>query len=280
MKTTELRQRVERYLRGDRRVADLDRIFLGLRDRCYGLPSIREIGDFVAHRDQREKGPVTSKVRDIQLSLESWLAQMDGRMPDLPAAKRISAANLRTATDEQLDARLGVRREVAKSVLAQAIRKLETNRFEKLTSRELAVFNYLATAFVWNPAFTDRQVADDLEKILIKAGALDKNERDAFAAGEAFLALYVTALMHGSSVIMEDGSRFDLVAGFANDQNRIEVKARIELAGWSKPVTAPVCIFWTSLLGSDNCSEALAAAPGSWNGTLEISSDGRLHALA
>lgn len=126
MKPTELRQRVERYIRGDCRVADLDRMFLGLRDRCYGLNSIREIGDFVAHRDQREKGPVTDKVRDIQLSLESWLHQGEGRFPDLAKAKRISAANLRTATDEQLTERFGLRREVVKSVLSRAIRKLET----------------------------------------------------------------------------------------------------------------------------------------------------------
>lgn len=280
MKPTELRQRVERFLRGDRRVEDLDRIFLGLRDRCYGLATIREIGDFVAHRDQREKGPVTDKVRDIQLSLESWLKQGQGQFPDLAAAKRISAANLRTATDAQLAARLGLRREVVKSVLAQAIKKMEADRFEKVTQRERSVFNYLAGAFVWNPAFTDEQVAEDLAAVLIKAGALLKDEREAFDANGAFLALYVTALMHDSAIVMEDGSRFDLVAGFANDQNRIEVKARIELAGWGKPVTAPVCMFWTKLLGTEHCSDDLAAAPGAWSGAIEIDPSGRLAGIS
>ena len=272
MKSTELRQRVERYIRGDCRVADLDRIFLGLRERCYGLPSIREIGDFVAHRDQI----AGVEVRDIQLSLESWLNQGKGRFPDLAAARRISAANLRTATDKQLAARLGLRREVVKSVLTQAIKKMEADRFEKVTQRERSVFNYLSGAFVWNPAFTDVQVAEDLATVLTKAGALFKHERDAFNANRAFLALYVTALMHESTVVMDDGSRFDLIAGFANAENRIEVKARIELAGWSKAVTAPVCVFWTELIGSEHCSEDLAAVPGAWSGAIEIDSSGRL----
>lgn len=276
MKPTELRQRVGRYLRGDRRVADLDRIFLGLRDRCYGLATIREIGDFVAHRDQREKGPVTDKVRDIQLSLESWLRQGEGRFPDLAAAKRISAANLRTATDAQLAARLGLRRDVVKSVLAQAIKKMEGDRFEKVTQREKSVFNYLAGAFVWNPAFTDEQVVEDLASVLMKAGALLKEEREAFDAGSAFLALYVIALMHDSAIVMEDGSRFELVAGFANSENRLEVKARIELPGWGKPVTAPVCVFWSKLIGNDHCSDDLAATPGAWRGAIEINPSGRL----
>ncbi|WP_176593036.1 hypothetical protein [Sphingobium sp. EM0848] len=280
MKLTELRHRVERYISGDCRVADLDRIFLGLRDRCYGLASIREIGDFVAHRDQREKGPVTDKVKDIQLSLESWLAQGEGKIPDLAAAKRISVANLRTATDAQLDARLGLRRDVVKAVLAQAIKKMESDRYDKMTLREQAVFNYLAAAFIWNPAFTDEQVAQDLATVLVKAGALLKDERAAFDGNNAFLALYVTALMHDSAVVMDDGSRFELVAGFANKESRIEVKARIELAGWGKPVTAPICVFWTRLIGTDHCSEDLAAVPGAWNGAIEIDASGRLASFA
>jgi hypothetical protein len=279
MKPAELRQRVARYLRGDRRVEDLDRIFLGLRDRSYGLASIREIGDFVAHRHEREKGPVTDKVRDIQLSLESWLKQGEGRFPDLAAATRIGAANLRTATDAQLTARLGLKRDVVKSVLGLAIKKMEREQFQKVTQLEQTVFNYLAGAFVWNPAFTDEEIAEDLATVLIKAGALLKDEREAFDANCAFLALYVTALMHDSTLVMEDGSSFELVAGFANDQNRLEVKARIELAGWGKPVTAPVCVFWTKLIGSEHCSDDLAATPGTWSGPIEIDPSGRLARL-
>lgn len=276
MKPTELRKRVERYIRGDRRVEDLDRIFLGLRDRCYGLTSIREIGDFVAHRNQRDKGPITETVRNIHLSLDSWLHQGEGRFPDLAKAKRICAANLRTATDAQLDTRFGLRREVVKSVLAQAIKKMEADCFEKVTKREQAVFNYLAGAFIWNPAFTDDQVGEDLASVLTKAGALLAEERDAFDVNRAFLALYVTALMHDSAVVMDDGSRFELFAGFDNDQKQIEVKARIELAGWGKRVTAPVCIFWTNLTGPEHCSNDLAAQPGKWSGAIEIDPFGRL----
>ncbi len=151
MRPAELRQRVERYLRGDCRVEDLDQIFLALRDRSHGHPEIREVGDLVAHRDRRERGPVTETVRNIHLSLDSWLHQGEGRLPDLAKVKRICSANLRTATDEQLNARLGLRREVVKSVLTQAVRKMEAGRFTNVTRREEAVFNYLAGAFTGIP---------------------------------------------------------------------------------------------------------------------------------
>ncbi len=219
---------------------------------------------------------MTDAVRDIHLSLDSWLHQGEGRFPNLAKAKRICAANLRTATDAQLDARLGLRREVVRSVLAQAIRKMDADRFEKVTKREQEVFNYLAGAFIWNPAFTDEQVGSELAGLLTKSGALRSVERAAFDANHDFLTLYITALMHDSAVVMDDGSRFELFAGFDNDQRRIEVKARIELAGWAKRITVPVCIFWTSLIGTDHCSDDLAAVPGKWSGAIEIDPSGRL----
>lgn len=53
-------------------------------------------------------------------------------------------------------------------------------------------------------------------------------------------------------------------------------KARIELAGWGKRVTAPVCISWTKLIGNDHCSDDLAAIPGKRSGAIKIDLSGRL----
>jgi len=61
---------------------------------------------------------------------------------------------------------------------------------------------------------------------------------------------------------------------------RIEVKARIDLAGWGKPVTAPICLFWTKLIVTDHCSEDLAAVSGAWRGAIEIDASGRLASFA
>lgn len=68
-----------------------------------------------------------------------------------------------------------------------------------------------------------------------------------------------------------------LVAGFANKENRIEVKTRVNLAGWGKPVTAPI---WIKLIGTDHCSEDLAAVPSAWTGAIEIDASGRLASFA
>jgi len=268
----------QRLVRGERRSDDLDRLFLALRERSHGRASIKEIGDFVAHRDQREKGPVTQKVRDIFVSFHSWGRISVARLPfTLADIRRVSAANLRIATDAQIQARLGLSRGVAKSVLEQALRKAEKGKDG--TDRERRTVDYFGSAFIWNPAFTDSEVLDDLIHVLGKVGLLDPAERAAFSAVAPFLALYVISLMHGSAVILEDGGRADLIAAFANDQGRLEVKARLIFSDLGKPIFAPVCIFWTALPGIEHCSETLVDDPSRWQGPIEIDPAGKLAPL-
>jgi len=76
-----VRRRVERLLQGERRPDDLTRIFMHMRDRSDGRESVQEIGDFVAHQNDRIKGLVTRSSRrrfkELQFQLEYIL---DGEM--------------------------------------------------------------------------------------------------------------------------------------------------------------------------------------------------------
>lgn len=94
-----------------------------------------------------------------------------------------------------------------------------------------------------------------------------------------FLALYVVTLMHGSVVILENGSRAELFAGCSNDQRRLEIKARLILTDFAKPIIAPVCIFWTSLIADQWCASELLARED-WTGPLEVGPSGLLQEFA
>jgi hypothetical protein len=65
-----LRARVERLLDGDFRPDDVTRLFLYARDRCDGRESVQEVGDFVAHHDERTKGLITRTTRDWYVTAE------------------------------------------------------------------------------------------------------------------------------------------------------------------------------------------------------------------
>lgn len=90
--------RVQRLLSGDCRIEDLDRIFLGLRSRRDSRDSMREIRD--SHRDEREKGPATQRVRDLAAS----------KLHDLHLLLRHFDPNQPFRTREEFRMPLGVRK--------------------------------------------------------------------------------------------------------------------------------------------------------------------------
>lgn len=59
--------------------------FFGLRDRDGSRMSVREIGNFVAHRGERHKGPVTQIARDVFASVDMWSLPMRRRKPSRSA---------------------------------------------------------------------------------------------------------------------------------------------------------------------------------------------------
>jgi hypothetical protein len=77
----EMRKRIERLLGGERKTEDLRCLFSDQRFRTEGR-SVREIGDFIAHRDRRDKGAVFEVVADLYGSAHFWT----WTQIDLPAA--------------------------------------------------------------------------------------------------------------------------------------------------------------------------------------------------
>ena len=47
-------------------------LFLDQRERSHGRTHFREMGDFLAHRSTRNKGPVTAVIKDIMTSFRVW----------------------------------------------------------------------------------------------------------------------------------------------------------------------------------------------------------------
>jgi len=102
----DLRGRVQRLLAGSHQVHDLHRLFLALRDRAHNRESVREIGDFVAHRAERQKGLVTQTGRDVFTSIDVWSLSFRGQKTSLEDIARAAWANFRLASDSHAGSRL------------------------------------------------------------------------------------------------------------------------------------------------------------------------------
>lgn len=277
----ELQARAGRLLDGHGRIEDLDRLFLDQRERSHGRASFRELGDFLAHRDQRTKGPVTQRVRDVFTSFRVWSMPLRSLTPSPSDLLDAGKANLRLYSDAEIAA-FGTHREAANTKINKIIRKLEAGHPPSANDKEL--FHLIVNRFVWRPAFTGDELFNDFEHVLLKNRIIAPENCAALAASKDLISLYAVSRLHGSAIKIEDGMTGKLIAGFANADGVIEVKVDVGGKDWIKPVQAPICIFLTSLDPKKYCAPNLMPQSGmsawdAWSYPIEIAEDGRLSAI-
>lgn len=193
---------------------DLDRLFLDQRESSHGRESFREIGDFLAHCDQRSKGPVTLRVRDIFTSFRVWSLGLRGLKPTLEDLRAAGLANLRLSTDEELRLGSGLRREAARQKFDKALRKLTAG--SPPSQSDVALVGYLSNRFVWKPTFTDEILYEDFVQVRLSNGVVAPADLDQLAGAKAFLTLWAIIRLHGSVIKVAEGHLATLYAGFAN----------------------------------------------------------------
>lgn len=270
-------RRVARLLRGDRHVTDLDRLFSDLRSAVPGRPTVTELGDFAAHRQERDKGVVIKRAADMQVSGRIWVRQLLGIAPSLDEARAAGYANLNVATDEQIRNRLGVSRQAARSRFVQGMNKLAKKK--KVNQKERDAINYLGTSFLWLYAFDDRQLIQELSDVLVEAGALATEDREAFASLAPFVTLYALALMNGARLRFTDYTTAPLRLCVRAGSNTLWIKAEIPIEDIGKPIGCRLPVFQTSLNAAACCAPELLENPALMDGPVEIGAEGRLVAI-
>jgi hypothetical protein len=150
-----------------------------------------------------------------------------------------------------------------------------------LTDSEARVLDYLGNRFIWKPAFTADQLFDEFRYVLIQNGIVQDVESPQLEGAREFLALHALTVMHGSAIVLDSGQKAALYAGFANQQRRLEVKVQIVFRDLSKPVMAPICLFYTGLDPQKHCAPDLLQRldpflVDHWSTPIEIDARGRL----
>lgn len=275
----DLRLRAKRLLSGVHRAEDLDRLFLDQRDRHHGKSCFREIGDFVAHRQERQKGLVTQVAGDVFTSVRVWSLGLRKKTASRADIAQAAWANFRLASDLQLKQGCGLRRAIAKRRLESGVPKFEAGQI--LSDQEADVISYLGNRFIWKPAFTDDQLFKEFGHVLLQNSIIERHETATLDEARAFLTLYAISRMHGSQITLGDGMKGEVLAGFANRERRLEVKVMITFLDAPKPITAPICMFLSSLQPEAHCEPALLdkgniGLPNAWDEPIEVGDTGKL----
>lgn len=274
----DLRVRVQRLVSGQHRIEDLVRIFLDLRNRCLGKPCFREIGDFVAHRDERTKGLITQTARHLFTSMDVWSMKLRNVEVSMEDIFNAANANLSIATDTQLKDMVQSQRGNARGKLKRI--KKKWNQGRNFTNADLKFLDDLGNAFVWRPVFTGDSLFSEFCEVLTDNKILSKKDIPQLTSAKSFIVLFALVNMHGCRIKISNAMKVEVLIGFKKNENYLCAFMNVRFEELKKPIYFPVALFMSNLNPVHVCSPGLQTTDGTlphtWNDSIEIGDDGRL----
>lgn len=279
---------VERLLRGDFRPSDLTGLFLYARDHCDGRESVSEIGHFVAHYHEPDRGIITRSTRDWVTTARFYSSRFrpEGMVPvdwsALPPSTSdyFNRALLRVAPG-LIKKGTGLPRSAAHQVLEGVRGRLTKNADgtwalpPDLTKLEASVVECACSHMVVKSAFSPDRLVDEFIASLKSNGLITKEEiRDNRVDIDKVVQLFAVSAMHNALIIMEDGSNVQLkgLAGGVGG-SKLEVAVRVETN--TPNIFIASAVFTSTLDPNEVCAPDLLTGEG-WDFEVEVSADRRL----
>lgn len=264
-----MRARVARLLRQTFSADDLTRLFLFARDRCDGREAVQEIGDFVAHKAERNKGFITREARDWS-HVAFFMMFMNGPPPDNLALPSSFVPWLRAtlrrarASDRQLPTHK------AKKVTDQIEAKIITNAdgsvsLANLSENEIDFINKLTARFVVRPAFTCDDLFAGFKATLKSNGLLQTDEFVQLSHVKRHICLFAVSVMHGCTIDLGNNLKTTLMLSDPVRGGPISIQAPIPVPNpKGPPMSISTALFATEIVGVENFTPALIAIPQPW----------------
>lgn len=283
-----LRVKVERLLAGTFDLHDLNQLLFNLRRRCFGKQIIREIGDFIAHSEERDKGVVTKYAQNYFTYVRFRLPTMfNGQKIEPPYQKDLPdglRAHLEITSEEEIKTDLRFGKVRAGKYLTSFLNKLvqiDDGRWQQhtpATDNEAKVAQYLARQIGFRPLFSAGELFADFIHVLERNGlvAPDEVKRLAWLSGP--LALLVVEYMHGC--VVTSGGVVAKLSGAATHEGKVCVYASAHVANMEDGTALDLGfqLFVTDLNAADWCDPVLPVN-GPWPNAIELRSDQRLHPI-
>ena len=286
-KDMKLSARVDRLVSGKYRSDDLNYIFLALRQTSYGRPILVELGDFIAHNSQREKGICTERFIDFYKILPTYV-KMGGKrlnVNDLPEdIASFLGASYRMIGPELIAKKTKLRKNGLSKLLSSLITRVGRNNSTKLSfltrpnDEELRLFNFLTNGSMVEPAFNDKGLLEDFWHSLTKNGLVSAVDKPKILAQKNAIVAFAIASMHQCKLIDKNQGVEATIECRVYDGNLIAMSSML-VPYIPVPVSMP--IFMTGVPAKDVCMPDLQgkALQITWDCSLELNDELKLARL-
>lgn len=294
--TAGARRCVDHLLAGERNPDVLRRLFIYLRTRSYGHITVEELGHFVAHYDERDRGITWKRAVDFFTHMEfQALRLFDPWKSTIPPNKelmdRALRAGLRLTGPVSIREQTGLGFNAAKRLLETALPKIVIYKGDTLavvkdnvlTDSETKVIKAIAGNIISRPIFNASMVMEDLIKATIKNHILLSTEIYALRSQQEFVSAFVVTLMHNAAIPYESGRYGYLHGGtYSNGQQRRVKMACDFTISQGQRLTLGGAIYEPELDADEWCEPELLGPVNqrgsTWEGAIELSPEGRLRA--
>lgn len=288
------RPRLRRLLAGSIYSDDLTNLFLFVRDKSNGLETVRDIGDFIAHQNERDRGLTTHSMRNWYEIVSFHLTRFGRGGPSpllLDALPPNTPEYLRAVTARLAKQKVGESRSAgrARENISRIIDNMRRNNdgtysFIKIPSAdEFDTFEQLTSTMIVEPAFEAEQLFDEFRSVLTSQKLLLAEELLAFDRLKNIIWLFAVTKMNNGHIRVRSGTNLRLRAtGIAGSLNTIGVTVHIPIFQFH--LTHPRCIqiatnvFDTKLRADEHCSSELLSLR-EWDFPIEVDQTGKLRRI-
>jgi len=284
VKAQKILRRVES---GDFDENDIDSIFMILRAYSYGNKVFREVADFVAHNDKRNKGLTTDSLEGMYLIFK-YMNENDSRKNPLDIMspfplyiKKLMKHQVDKCEDVFLKEKFNLtkqrlRSKIDKSFSEDKKNKTATLKKPNISENTLGAINYLLSIMVVRPAFDQEQIISEFLAVL-KANKLGENLDKIFkysnkitvcvilllhktnfeysdgSQGYCKISCYNTCIPYKQKSIIKEEAPVEIKDSFGN----LEVLGHVEMDGYGKNVSLSYSLVTTNLPAESWCDDEM-----------------------
>lgn len=291
--TSSIRPIVERLLAGGRDASDLRQLLVFLRQRSFGHKIVEELGHFVSHQHERDRGITWRRAVDFhRFALFIFRLRLpvfkDEPKPTLEEMREALPAGLRLIGPARAPKLFGVGFGTAKKALASALPKVGTI-YPRLGLRipptpvERKVLAVLIAGIRNHPVFTGEMATDEIARALLKNKLLKMDEIARWKDLEDYISAFIVCLMQGAVIAGPDGpiGQFRTYVGTSDGQRSVTVGGTLSfMTSKGQQALMAGAVFGTSMPVEEWCDARLLDSPDhpyvSWDGAVEQDATGRI----
>jgi hypothetical protein len=259
---------IDKIQSGDFDENDIDNLFMRLRAYSNGNLVFREISDFVAHNDLRDRGLTNQSLQAMYYSIKYFMEyvspkkSLDVTSPFPVWIKTLIQYQIDKIDENKLKAEHNVSRARLKSRVDNGFKVDKKNKTAvikegKLSDQTLSAIQYVMSFIISKVAFSQKELVQQLIKV-IEENNLTHN-KDTIEAQSNKIAISVILLLHKSEFdikvrhVDKDGNDVEFEESFG----KLQVNGYVLLDKDGTDLTVSHPIMSTELDAEDWCSETL-----------------------